>query len=284
MTRRDYDALMSDPSGLLEPVTLCLPRLPRSVDGLRIAHLSDLHIRRWRSRLRRLLTLLETLEADLFILTGDYMSVPGDEAICMTVMGEICDRIQSPLGSYGVFGNHDSAQLRRQFEQLPVRWLNNDSDLLTQLPLRITGFFCGRHLWPDAVTTMTAMNGVTGDGSITTDHIPNHQEIQILLCHYPTFLPTAADMRFDLMFSGHTHGGQCRLPNQQALINSTDLPLNLSSGILRHRDTVCAVTRGLGDNLIPLRTFCPPHLPVYTLRRGPLPGRRIDHIENVVPW
>jgi predicted MPP superfamily phosphohydrolase len=239
-------------------------------------------VRRWRRRLRRLVDALdekhEDLRADVFFVTGDYMSVPGDEAVSLEVMRQICQRISPPLGSYGVFGNHDSPRLRRDFEELPIRWLNDDSDQPADARLHVMGFFCERHVRADAVATLATLNGtLTG-----TD--PDHRCVRVLLCHYPTFLPTAADMGIDLMFSGHTHGGQCRLPGRRALFNSTDLPLGLSSGLLRHRDTVCAVTRGFGDNLIPVRTFCPPQIPVYTLRRGPMIGRRTDHIENVVPW
>ena len=44
------------------------------------------------------------------------------------------------------------------------------------------------------------------------------------------------------------------------------------------------ITTGLGEIFLPLRIFCPPHLPVYTLRRGPQIGQETDHVENVRPW
>jgi hypothetical protein len=105
-----------------------------------------------------------------------------------------------------------------------------------------------------------------------------------MLSHYPMYLPTVADMGVDLMFSGHTHGGQWRVPFAGALYNSSDLPMFLSSGILRHRRTLCVVSRGLGETWLPIRFFCPPHMPLYTLHRGPLPGQHTDRLENVQPW
>ncbi len=267
---------------MIEPVTLSLPHLPPGLEGLTIAHVSDLHIRRRRPRFRRVAALLGDLDADLCFFTGDYMSVPGDEAVSLSVMEEILDRIRPRLGSYGVFGNHDSADLRRQFDRLPVHWLNNSSVWLDSLPVRILGFHCQKHIWPDSVATLSSLHKHSAQP--VNSQPGDRPHVEILLCHFPTFLPTAADMGIDLMFSGHTHGGQCRLPGRRAIINSTDLPADLSSGLLRHKDTVCAVTRGLGETLIPMRLFCPPHLPVYTLCCGPLPGRRTPHIENVVPW
>jgi hypothetical protein len=97
-------------------------------------------------------------------------------------------------------------------------------------------------------------------------------------------LPIAADMGFDLVLSGHTHGGQVRLPPRWSLYNSSDLPLHLTSGVLRHRDALCAVSRGLGETTLPIRLFSPAHLPVYTLRRGRLPGRHCAVTANVQPW
>ena len=95
---------------------------------------------------------------------------------------------------------------------------------------------------------------------------------------------TSADLGVHLMFSGHTHGGQCRLPGGRALMNCSSLPLHLTCGMLRHQDTVCIVSRGLGETRLRLRLFCPPHVPVVTLRRGPLPGRHTNAIENVRRW
>ncbi|NJL30313.1 MAG: hypothetical protein HC898_01045 [Phycisphaerales bacterium] len=121
---------------------------------------------------------------------------------------------------------------------------------------------------------------------------PEHREefaartpaLRLLLSHYPTYLPTASDLGADVMFSGHTHGGQMRLPWWGAMYNSSDLPLKLSAGVLRYRDTLAVVTRGLGETFIPLRIFCQPHWLVCTLKQGPLPGQGDRHIQNVIPW
>ena len=273
---------------LIDPVTVSIPHLPDSLAGLRIAHLTDLHIRRRRRRYTQIARDLRGLDVDLVALTGDYMSKPGDEAVAFEVMCELCDLLKPRLGTFGVYGNHDTIDLRQRFDQLPVTWLNNralrpgDS-----LPLEIIGFEADWDTWPDAIATLESMacrdccqNGPAPAPGTGDDQKP----VRVLLSHYPQYLPTAADLGVDLMLSGHTHGGQGRLPWLGPVMNSTNLPLGLTSGLLRHCDTVAITSRGLGENLIPLRVCCPPHLPVITLRRGPLPGRMTDQIENVVPW
>ena len=273
---------------LLHPVTVTLPDLPPSLDGLRIAHLTDLHIRRRRRRYKKIAQDLRGLDVDLVALTGDYMSQPGDEPMALEIFRELCSLLNPRLGTFGVFGNHDTIDLRHRFDSLPVTWLNNDARRPDdQLPLQVIGFESDWDAWPDAVATLQAMaSGLSGDDP----PLPNagdddaSRPVRILLSHYPQYLPTAADLGIDLMLSGHTHGGQGRLPWFGPVINSTDLPLSLSSGLLRHLQTITITSRGLGENLIPLRVLCPPHLPVITLRPGPLPGRMTDQIENVVPW
>ncbi len=94
----------------------------------------------------------------------------------------------------------------------------------------------------------------------------------------------AADLGVDLLLCGHTHGGQCRLPTGHPVINSSDLPLRLTAGILRYRNTLAAVSRGIGYVGVMPRMFCKPHLPVYTLRRGTPPGEYTETLQNLRPW
>jgi predicted MPP superfamily phosphohydrolase len=106
----------------------------------------------------------------------------------------------------------------------------------------------------------------------------------MVLSHLPMTLPVLADLGVDVMLCGHTHGGQIRPLPGCVIYNSTDWPLHLTSGLLRHQNTLCATSRGLGEAGLPLRVFCPPQLPLFTLRRGPLPGRHTLGIDNLQAW
>lgn len=266
---RDFD---------VHPVDLTLPDLPARLEGLRIGQLSDLHVKTDRARYRQVAQAMGALQLDLAILTGDYMCKPGDEPVAHQVLQRICENLRPRFGSVGVFGNHDTHELRQLCQSLPVTWLNNSVHRPDGLPLQIAGFEMLCNVWPDSLATLAAMcnsKDWPDEGSGT---------LRILLSHQPTYLLTAADLRFDLMFSGHTHGGQIRLPYHRALVNGCEFPANLTSGLLRHRRTLCAISRGLGESWFALRLFCQPQVPVYTLHRGPMLGSDTDEVQNVYPW
>ncbi len=274
-------------SSLIDEVSLTLPDLPPALDGLRIAHVSDLHVGRPKRRHQRIIAEAADLagQVDFFFLTGDYMNRSGDETNALAMLDALTAKLKPRLGTLGVFGNHDSWAIRRMTRDLPVRWLADECVTFADGTIQVMGFESHNHRHLDALALLANMER---QGLVTASE-PHRQgkpppPLRLVLCHYPMYLPTVADMGGDIMFSGHTHGGQLRLPGNLPLMNSSDLPLRLSSGILRHRRTLCAVSRGLGESWLALRLFCRPHLPVYTLRRGPLPGRQTDHIENVVPW
>lgn len=266
-------------TGLIQPVDLTLPQLPPELQGLRIAHLSDLHIARPRPRYRQLAAALSNMRIDLALFTGDYMSKGRHEEPAARVLAEICKPLRPRLGTFGVFGNHDSPEFRRRVEHLPVRWLNNQTYRCADVPLEIVGFEEDTEVEPDSVA---ALFDVVGASTALPGRCS--KSLRLFLSHYPGYMTVAADLGADIVFAGHTHGGQCRLPGGTPIINSCDLPLSLTSGIMRHRDTLAVVTRGLGEVHVPLRLFCPPQLPVYTLHQGPLPGRHSDHIQMIRRW
>jgi len=275
---------MIDPSGLIQPVNLSVPHLPACLEGVRIAHMSDLHITRPSRRLHRLQALLSNIRVDMVVLTGDYITREGNEDIGESVMAALCEPLRPRLGVYGVFGNHDTPELCRRLRGLPIHWLNNQSRRVQDLPLLVFGFEADRTTMPDSIATLFELESNHGRRGSAPASGQQTKPLRLLLCHFPNYLPIAADLGADIMFAGHTHGGQCRLPGVRALVNSCDLPRRLTAGILRHRNTIAAVSRGLGESRLPVRLFCPPHLPIYTLRRGPLPGTATDQIINVKPW
>jgi len=269
-----YHLDMSYAGPIVEPVDLCLPGLPPALSGLRIGHVSDLHAYRHRRRYRRIARELAQARPDLIVLTGDHVTRWRPANVAGEVLAGMCDQLDPPMGMFGVHGNHDANELRGELQALPITWLDNASHRFEGLPLEILGADTHFRSGHDSVALAEQLT----PGQRTTP------TVRLLLCHIPTFLPTASDLAADIMFAGHTHGGQIRLPGGRALCNSTDLPLDLTSGVLRHRNTLCCVSRGLGEVLLPCRLFCRPQLPIYTLCSGPMPGQYSDDIVNVLPW
>ena len=137
----DDDDRMPLAYGLTDPIDLAINRLPHALDRFRIAHLSDLHLRKRTKRLDRLINQLAKLRLDLGVLTGDYMlrnnSLADTQAL--PYLRDLTSAVRPKLGWYGVFGNHDSPSLRRSLTALPIHWLVDQGSQVPGLPLHVWG-------------------------------------------------------------------------------------------------------------------------------------------------
>lgn len=273
----------------VEAFELPHPRVPSGsfaaglgLDGLRILHLSDLHIRRIAhatDRFQRLLRAVAATPADLILLTGDYMDEPGHEAAAIDALSRLAQAWQPPrLGALGIFGNHDSTQLLADAQRVKgITWLGGPGRApVWSRPhplLKVVGLD-----WPEDFVAATLDDPQRGDPALT-----------IALAHYPTALIPAASLGFPLVFAGHTHAGQIRISSRLAPHTSSDVPAHLASGVLRLGQTLCCISRGVGDGVFDgLRINCPWQVPLYTLRHGPPPAaprRASPHaVTQVMPW
>lgn len=266
--------------GYIETAELSLPDLPPHMEGMRIAHFSDLHVVRLRNRHHRLVSQFASVRIDLALFTGDYQNFSRDPAPAFELLKRLCGQLRPRLGSFGVFGNHDTPALREACAKLPITWLENTAVQLPAAPIEVMGISSALDTGGDSVGVAVKLAELgrkkNKDGA--------GRCLRLMLSHYPTRIQTASDLGVDILFTGHTHGGQIRLPTGHAFANSSDLPLRLTAGIMRHRNTLIAVSRGIG-NVGPIpRLFCPAHVPVYTLRRLPMHGKYTDEVEMVQAW
>lgn len=269
----------------LERHDLTHPDLPPALEGLTLLHITDTHARdhaqgllgaifpfKRGGVLRRLPGLLAKIDADLVLLTGDYMDHPGDETVGLASLRDQAQAWRARFGAFGVFGNHDTAPFQAMArEGVPgVNWLENRATTLQIRgePVRILG--------------ASEPEDMLGAGLSLEGETP---AFTIALAHFPTQVYPAAHLGAHLVLAGHTHGGQVRLRTERPLHTSCDLPGDLASGVLRLGNTLCAIGRGLGETVIDLRLNCPPQLGVYTLRRGPFPGpESVEGLTRVVVW
>jgi len=271
--------------GLIDPIDLPLPGLAPALEGLRIAHVTDLHIRRDRRRWRDLADQLNRLRVDLLVMTGDYMSHPGDEPTAARVLERLIDGLRPRHGSVAVFGNHDTSELRDRLAHLPVTWLHNEVHRLETTPtVEVLGLGLLASETGDApALALQATAAGETDAGVHAGR-DDDRPLRVMLAHRPEAIPIGADLGLDLVLTGHTHGGQCRMPGKRALHNSSSFPLAMSAGLFRHRHTLGVIARGAGEIALPLRTFCPPHVPLYTLRRRPMPGQPSSDIHPLLRW
>jgi len=247
------------PPAPIECFDLAHPAVPVAVDGLTILHLTDLHIRRSRPFtpiIRQLLHAVAVTPVDLILLTGDYSNRGGDEEAALLTLRALAAAWRPRLGAFGIIGNHDTPIFVARRHEVPgIVWLNDHPLDLDDAPIRLLGAN-----WPEDMLAV-AMNAGTTPGG----------RLPLTLLHYPSMLPAQATLGLPISFAGHTHGGQFRLGPHWSPHTSCDVPGRMAAGVLRVDDSICAVSRGLGDAVLQLRVLCPPHAPLYTLRRAPLP-------------
>ena len=237
----------------LERVEIKLKRLPAKLDGFKIVQLSDTHHSPFTSleHISRAVKISNRLKPDLFLLTGDYVSHDSDY---IAPVAEVLGELKAEFGTYACLGNHD-------------HW--TDADLVTHL-FRGEGITVlinegvrlearGASFWLAGVDDY--MVGKTDVEASLKGAFPD--ELKLLLAHNPIIFRQAARLGIDLTFSGHTHGGQVKIREEEKRI----LPRRkLSSGLHYRRESQIYITRGIGTVVLPVRYQCPPEISLIELR------------------
>lgn len=252
---RQVQSLLHDRSrAVRDPVIshheLTLPRLPAGLDGLRVAHLSDIHFGLYLSRraLLRVLDLTAAQQPDLVALTGDFVT---QSPVFIEPVSELIGRLRAPLGVYAVLGNHDfragAERLTRHLRAQGVRVLRNQHRDVRhgRARFRIAGVDDSRQ-HPNVPRAVGSTSAFT-----------------LLLAHNPQELEPASACGVDLVLSGHTHGGQIKLGIAAPLYRRY-----LPSGFLSLAGTQMFISRGLGKVIVPMRLGAPAELAFLTLRRA----------------
>lgn len=234
---------------------LAFASLPKAFDGFTLLHVSDLHVDMNERAVQRLIELLPMIEYDICVLTGDFRGATfGPFDAVLEGMARICARLTSPV--YGVLGNHDTIRLVPGLEDLGVKMLLNECVPLSRGDQRI--FLCGiddAHFY-----RVDSIEKAASDIPLAS--------FTILLSHTPEIYRHAAHAGFDLMLSGHTHGGQICLPGSIPITLSSVLPRRFGSGLWKYHDMVGYTSVGVGSSVVPIRLNCPPEITLHRLRCG----------------
>lgn len=241
----------------IEHVKIYLDRLPEELDGFRLVHLSDIHHSPFTSieHISRVVEVSNRLKPDMFMLTGDYVS---HEPEYIAPVAEVLSGLQAEHGTHACLGNHDhwtdADLVTRRFRRAGINLLINEG---IRYAARGTRFWlCGVDDYMVGKTDLKA--ALTGSGE---------DEFQLLLAHNPQIVRPAARYGVDLMLSGHTHGGQVKIRDEEKRI----LPRRkLTSGLHRRKNTQIYITRGIGTVVVPVRYQCPPEISLIELKASGL--------------
>ncbi len=263
---------------LIEPARLVvrrvdapIPGLPPALDGFKIGQLSDLHRGPMmpRSRVERAVALLAAESPDMVALTGDFVSYWPDYAAEYT---ETLFPLRPRLGIFACTGNHehwtDPDVVTAALREAGVTVLRNQHQLVTAggATLCVIGI-------DDVVVSNPPFHHTdpADDLSAALAGSPLFGVFRLLLAHNPDFVMGSVFARetarrpIHLVLSGHTHGGQVRLP----FLGAPHIPSQhrrlFGGGLARAAETLVYVSRGAGSSW-PVRFNCPPEVNVITLR------------------
>jgi predicted MPP superfamily phosphohydrolase len=234
---------------------IAIAALPPAFDGYTILHLSDLHVDLNPPAMRRLAELLPQARYDLCVLTGDYRGKTyGPFAAALDGMRRLKACLEGPV--YGVLGNHDSIRMVPALEVMGIRMLLNEATPLSRGGARV-------HL-----------AGIDDAHYYRVDNIEKAAEqipdgaVSILLSHTPEIFRQAVHAGFDVLLSGHTHGGQICLPGAIPLTLDSKLPRRLGAGAWHYRGMAGYTSVGAGSSIVAARLNCRPEITLHRLRRA----------------
>lgn len=239
----------------IERLQIPLQGLKATLDGFKIVHLSDFHLYPYTKieLIQQAITLAGNLQPDLVVFTGDYVL---DTADSIFELAPVLATLNPTYGHWAILGNHDlwtnAAVVRAGLEKAGIPVLVNEgvSIGVGQDLLYVAGIDDG---WSGRPDLSAALANWPADAPV------------VLLAHEPDLADAfALDGRISLQLSGHSHGGQVRLPGLGAPI-LPHLGKKYDRGLQRVSQTWLYTNRGLGVINPPIRVNCPPEITEITL-------------------
>lgn len=237
----------------LNAYTIASEALPKSFDGYRIAHVSDLHNAQMGKNNEKLLSTLREAEPDIIAITGDLIDSRRTDT---TIALRFAEEAVKIAPCFYVTGNHEARlddydAFKNELTERGVVVLENECLVLERAAETITLLgvddpsFETDYLHGDANAVMQdQLSALTSDDAA----------FRILLSHRPELFDSYADHNVDLVLSGHAHGGQFRIPFVGGVIapNQGLFP-KYDGGRYAGDGTVMIVSRGIGNSLFPFR-------------------------------
>ena len=205
------------------------------------------------SVMQRLAELLPSMDYDVCVLTGDYRGATyGAFDAALKGLARVRAHLKGQI--YAVLGNHDTIRMVPELEEMGIRMLLNECEVISRNNQRIylAGIDDAHYYRVDNIEKAAS-------------EIP-HDGFSILLSHTPEIYRQAAHAGFDLLLSGHTHGGQICLPGSIPITLDSVLPRRMGSGCWKYHDMIGYTSVGVGSSIVAARLNCLPEITLHHLR------------------
>ena len=243
--------------------TISSDRLPEAFDGYRIAHVSDLHNTEMGKGNEKLLNMLRDAEPDMIAITGDLIDSRSTD---IEIALNFINAAMEIAPCYYVPGNHEARLSKSEYEKLENGLLDagvivlHDSEIILENngdEISLIGIDDPN--WYNASTNLTDGGEYESKVGSTMDperirELSTTDSFTVLLSHRPEYFEQYAEADVDLVFSGHAHGGQFRLPFVGGLVapNQGLFP-KYDAGLYTEDNTNMIVSRGIGNSILPFR-------------------------------
>lgn len=243
-------------------------RIPHSFDGFTIAQISDLHNAEIGEGNARLIDRLSRTEPDMIVITGDLIDSRETD---VEIAHGFVRQAMTLAPVYYVSGNHEARV--REYEDLKMGLAEAGAVVLENQKVQIVRD--GEYITLMGIDDPSFREDyLFGDADSVarqtiTDLQAESDGFTILLSHRPELFDLYVETKMDLVFSGHAHGGQFRLPLLGGLVapNQGFFP-EYDAGQFSQENTAMIVSRGVGNSIIPIRFNNRPEIVVVTLRTG----------------
>ncbi len=241
-------------------VDVPMPGLPDDLNGLRLLQLSDIHLSPFLSEkdFARVIDAANGLHPHLAAVTGDFISQRGDPLdACIRQVA----RLKADAGILGCLGNHEHYAEAEDYATVAAARMGIPILRSQALPLRF-GSATLNVAGVDYQPFFNKTHYLRGAGRLVIPGATN-----LLLSHSPDVFPVAAQQGYNLMLSGHTHGGQVSVEILDQTINPIRFITPYIYGLYRQGSATAYVTRGIGTIGIPARIGAPPEISLLRLRK-----------------
>ncbi|MCX7884306.1 MAG: metallophosphoesterase [Caloramator sp.] len=242
-------------------------KIPNEFKGFRIVHLSDLHSKRFGKNQRYLISKVKSQKPDIIVFTGDLVDKRKyDENPPIELMRELVKI--APV--YYVTGNHENwsdnfKSLEVKLKDYKVNILHNE---YKEIKIKNSSIYIAGIDEPSVQIEVYREYSITDSELKKCASNLNKNKFKILLAHRPDLISLYSKYGFDLIFSGHAHGGQVRIPFIGGIVapNQGFFP-KYTSGLYNFNKSSLVVSRGLGNSIFPFRIFNCPNIVVVTLEK-----------------